>query len=88
MDECCLSCGIRRIPFHLILVLALVSVATSQDTEETRIQYRMTEENEPQKVLGNVAVDAGLDVRYGADVLDELRFSFLSQSSKYSEYFQ
>ena len=87
MDECCLSCGIRRIPFHLILVLALVSVATSQDTEETRIQYRMTEENEPQKVLGNVAVDAGLDVRYGADVLDQLRFSFLSQSSKYSEYF-
>ena len=82
-----LSHTMRVVPYHILIVVALVAVTWSQNTEDTSIQYRMTEENEPQKVLGNVAVDAGLDVKYGADVLDQLRFSFLAQSSIYSEHF-
>ncbi len=73
---------------QILVVLALaVTVTQTQDAEETKVNYRMTEENEPLKVLGNVAVDAGLDTMYGTEVLEQLRFSFLAQSSIYSEYF-
>ena len=77
---------LRMVPCNIFLFLAAFAVALSQNAEETTIKYRMTE-NEPEKVLGNVASDAGLDTRYEPEVLDQLRFEFLSQSSIYNEYF-
>lgn len=56
--------------------------------QDDLLRYTMVEESQPGTVLGNIAIDAGLDSKYGSNVLGQLRFIFHSATSQHIEYFQ
>ncbi len=73
----------------VLFYLNLLASAVGQDSEiRTRVQYSIVEESPDDTLIGNIAKDADLDLKYSADILNQLRYSFLRPDGLYASYFQ
>ena len=72
-----------------VFYFGFMSSALGQDSEiRTRVQYSIVEESPDGTLIGQIAEDADLDLKYSQEVLNQLRYSFLRPDGIYSSYFE
>ena len=71
-----------------VFYLGFLSSAFGHDSEiRTRVQYSVVEESRDGTLIGEIAKDADLDLKYSQEIMNHLKYSFLRPDGIYSSYF-